>query len=248
MYTPQILVVDDNAPATESLCRYLARFGLEAFGVAGADAMRDQLQRRSIDLVVLSLTLPGFDGLDAARMLRRASNIPLIMLTARGDAADRIIGLETGADDCLARPFEPRELVARIQNVLRRAARSAGSPSANVFDTVTRFDGWQLDRGDRRLTSPAGMAIPLSNAEYQLLTTFLTQPRRVLSRDQLAVQAQGRPTGSVARSIDLLVSRLRQKLSDACGAVGEGEDGLIKTVRGDGYMLNARSVRGGVNG
>lgn len=231
MKNARILLVDADLPASALLARYLARFDMRATAVADAEAMQAQLAQEPVDLVVLSHAL----GLDVMQALRRHSDIPLILLTKRGEAADRIIGLETGADDCMTLPPEPRELVARIQVVLRRAAR--GRPSS-IDDSVTRFDGWQLDRDDRRLTSPAGLRVPLSNAEYQLLTTFLTQPRQVLSRDQLATRAQGKPAGSVARSIDLLVSRLRQKL-----AADEPATAMIRTVRGDGYTLDARSVR-----
>jgi two-component system OmpR family response regulator len=238
MTTHRILIVDDDARATATLSHYLARFDIAATGVIDAQAMQAQLLQATIQLVVLSLALPGLGGLEAVRMLRRQSNIPLILLTAPGDAADRIVGLETGADDCMARPIEPRELVARIHNVLRRAAREPATQTT-ASQTITRFDGWRLDRDERRLTSPAGTDISLSNAEFQLLATFLTQPRQVLSRDQLAERAQGRPAGSVARSIDLLVSRLRQKFADGSA---EADPPLIKTVRGDGYLLNAHSV------
>jgi two-component system OmpR family response regulator len=161
------------------------------------------------------------------------------MLTARTDLYDRIAGLESGADDYVGKPFEPRELVARIQTVLRRV-RAPSAPLAGnaALAEVVCFDGWSLHREERRLTSPQGLVVPLSNAEFRLLTTFLKTPRRLFSRDQLMEQARGRAMDSFERSIDLLVSRLRQKLAD-----DPREPSMIKTVRGAGYMFDVRSVR-----
>ncbi|WP_198969717.1 response regulator [Xylophilus sp. ASV27] len=231
---PRILVVDDDAEITTLLRDYLARFGFDVQLAGDGEAMRAQLAARPIDLLVLDIMLPGTDGLALAREVRAGSRIPIIMLTARGHPYDRVLGLELGADDYMAKPFEPRELVARIQNVLRRAEASAVAQGRDVAS----FDGWQLYRQERRLVSPQGVVVPLSNAEYRLLSTFLAMPHRLFSRDQLMEQARGRSMEAFERSIDLLVSRLRQKLADDPRAPT-----IIKTVRGGGYIFNARSVQ-----
>ena len=236
-----ILIVDDDEGITALLSDYLARFGFETHVAGDGLAMREQLAAHRIDLVVLDLMLPGEDGLVLARAIRQHSQIPIIMLTARSNAYDRVLGLECGADDYMSKPFEPRELVARIQSVLRRAGSTHEGASAALRSDVIRFDGWELHREDRCLTSPAGLVVALSNAEFRLLSTFLQMPRRLFSRDQLMEQARGRTMDSFERSIDLLVSRLRQKLADdSC------EPSMIKTVRGAGYLFNVQSVQGAV--
>ncbi|MES2879607.1 MAG: response regulator transcription factor [Pseudomonadota bacterium] len=243
MSTPphsQILIVDDDEGITTLLGEYLARFGFESHAAGDGAAMREQLAAHRIDLVVLDLMLPGEDGLMLAREVRQHSQLPIIMLTARSNPYDRVLGLESGADDYMSKPFEPRELVARIQSVLRRAGATHDGALAPLRSEVIRFDGWELHREDRCLTSPAGLVVALSNAEFRLLSTFLQMPRRLFSRDQLMEQARGRAMDSFERSIDLLVSRLRQKLADdPC------EPSMIKTVRGAGYMFNVQSVQGG---
>lgn len=201
--------------------------------------MRTVLAAHHMDLVVLDLMLPDEDGLTLARQVHQRSHIPIIMLTARSNPYDRVLGLESGADDYMSKPFEPRELVARIHTVLRRASGAQRGVAAGARHDVIRFDGWALHREDRCLTSPAGLVVALSNAEFRLLSTFLQMPRRLFSRDQLMEQARGRSMDSFERSIDLLVSRLRQKL-----AGDPLEPGMIKTVRGAGYMLNVQSVEG----
>jgi two-component system, OmpR family, response regulator len=244
-----ILIVDDDPGLTSLLCTYLARFGFETRTAGNGDEMHEQLAAHRIDLILLDLMLPGTDGLALAHGLRATSRIPIIMLTGRSNAADRVVGLEMGADDYVTKPFEPRELVARIQTVLRRTnpsnagasnARSPNGGAREAHDDVIRFDGWALDRGERQLTSPKGLLVPLSNAEFKLLSTFLKAPRRVVSRDQLMEQARGREIGALDRSIDLLVSRLRQKLVSEDRTLA-----LIKTVRGSGYMFDAKSVQRG---
>lgn len=235
----QILIVDDDEGITALLREYLARFGFDAHVACDGLVMREQLAAHHIDLVVLDLMLPGEDGLALARDLRERSQIPIIMLTARSNPYDRVLGLESGADDYISKPFEPRELVARVQTVLRRAGASHGGGSGPLRSDVIRFDGWELHREDRCLTSPAGLVVALSNAEFRLLSTFLHTPRRLLSRDQLMAQARGRAMDSFERSIDLLVSRLRQKLAD-----DPREPKMIKTVRGAGYLFNVQSVQG----
>ncbi|SDI64972.1 two-component system, OmpR family, response regulator [Pseudomonas flavescens] len=230
------LIVDDDLDIRELLVDYLARYGISSRGVGEGKAMREALQADDYDIVVLDLMLPGEDGLALCRGLRRESNIPILMLTARCEPADRVIGLELGADDYMAKPFEPRELVARIQSILRRV-RDVGDSGAAERAGPSRFDGWQLDANLRQLQSPDGLLVPLSNAEFRLLLAFLQRPRRVLSREQLLDAARGRSIEAFDRSIDLLVSRLRQKLGDDPRAPR-----LIKTVRGAGYLLDARQV------
>src|SRR5450830_893017 len=236
-----ILVVDDDADITQLLAQYLSRFGFTAHTARDADSMRMVLAAQPVDLVVLDVMLPGTDGLALARELRSRSRIPIIMLTARGDPYDRVIGLEMGADDYMSKPFEPRELVARIQTVLRRITSGQAPPPEE--SEVVHFDGWQLHRMARHLITPEGVVTPLSNAEFRLLCTFLSMPRRICSRDQLMEDARGRSMEVFERSIDLLVSRLRQKLGD-----DPREPRFIKTVRGAGYLFNVRNVQGGLGG
>jgi two-component system, OmpR family, response regulator len=235
-HMPHILVVDDDSDITDLLCDYLRQFGFATYAASNGTTMRAQMAQHPIDLLVMDLQLPGEDGLSLTKQLRQQYTIPIVMLTARGNPIDRVIGLEMGADDYMSKPFEPRELAARIQTVLRRATRH---DREDVASDVIAFDGWQLQRDSRRLISPEGLNIPLSNAEFQLLSTFLKTPRKLFTRDQLMAQACGRNKDNVARSIDLLVSRLRHKLTDDPRAPC-----MIKTVRGEGYVLNVQSVQG----
>jgi two-component system OmpR family response regulator len=230
-----ILVVDDDAEINSLLCNYLSRFGFVVHAAGDGPSMHEQLARQHIDLIVLDLQLPGEDGVSLARNLRTTNDVPIVMLTARSSPIDRVIGLEVGADDYMSKPFEPRELVARIQVVLRRARGQRDEP---VSRDVIRFDGWQLVRKERSLTSPKGLSVPLSNAEYQLLSTFLKAPRHLLTRDQLMHQTRGQGLGPEARSIDLLVSRLRHKLDDDAR-----DPTLIQTVRGGGYVFNVKQIQ-----
>lgn len=229
----RILVVDDDEEITALLGQYLERFGFQAHCAYDGASMHAQLQRHAIDLVVMDVMLPGVDGLTLARLLRQQSQIPIIMLTARAASYDCVLGLELGADDYMGKPFEPRELVARIHSVLRRHSQS--QPDAREAANV-RFDAWTLQRLERQVIDPQGTVVPLSYAEYRLLCVLLEAPRRVFSREQLMEQARGRAMDSLDRSVDLLVSRLRHKLG------GEGAS-LIKTVRGAGYMLDARHIQ-----
>lgn len=238
--TPHILIVDDDTEITSLLSEYLARFNFAVHVACDGPSMRAQLAQHSIDLVVLDVMLPGEDGLMLSREIRqRSSSLPVIMLTARSNPFDRVVGLENGADDYVSKPFEPRELVARIHTVLRRSTLAGTGPINVARSDVVCFDGWELHREDRCLTSPTGLVVALSNAEFRLLTTFLETPRRLFSRDQLMEQARGRAMDVFERSIDLLVSRLRQKLAD-----DSDEPSMIKTVRGAGYMFNVHSVQG----
>lgn len=236
-----ILLVDDDADITALLSEYLSRFNLEVHTACDADTMRQQLAQHRVDLVVLDVMLPGTDGLTLSREIRERSHIPVIMLTARSTTIDRVMGLESGADDYMGKPFEPRELVARIHTVLRRAQGAKDATPILARSDVVCFDGWELHRDERNLVSPTGLVVPLSNAEFRLLNTFLQTPRRLFSRDQLMEQARGRAMDAFERSIDLLVSRLRQKLAD-----DPNEPSMIKTVRGAGYMFNVQSVQGRV--
>jgi two-component system, OmpR family, response regulator len=192
------------------------------------------LDQARIDLIVLDLMLPGSDGLELCRNLRTRSRIPVIMLTARGDEMDRILGLEMGADDYLAKPFSSRELLARIKVVLRRVRDLPLDPLADAPERLA-FSGWLLDNRTQHLTSPDGVVIPLSNAEYRLLQVLLAHPNRALTRDQLLDLTQGRDGGPFDRSIDVLIGRLRRRLGDDAK-----QPELIKTVRGRGYLLASK--------
>ncbi len=230
---PQILVVDDDREIRTLLSEYLASNGFRTVEAADGTAMWKALDAARIDLIVLDLMMPGEDGLLLCRTLRTRSNVPVIMLTARGQPIDRIVGLEMGADDYLAKPFEPRELMARIRSVLRRT--EALPPNLESSEaTRMRFAGWTLDLTARHLINSDGVIVVLSGAEFRLLKVFLEHAKRVLSRDQLLNLTQGRDADPFERSIDLQVSRVRQKL---------GEDArdpqLIKTVRNEGYVLTA---------
>lgn len=236
---PQVLLVDDDIEITELLGEYLERFSFVTHAAGDGPGMWAQLARHPIDLIVLDVMLPGTDGLQLSREIRQHCAIPVIMLTARSNIYDRIIGLENGADDYVSKPFEPRELVARIHTVLRRVKPSAQSATDVSRSDVIHFDGWVLHRNERTLVSPTGLAVALSNAEFRLLSTFLQTPRKLFSRDQLVEQARGRAMDVFERSIDLLVSRLRHKLSD-----DPQTPSMIKTVRGAGYVFNVQSVQG----
>ncbi|WP_145002926.1 response regulator [Pseudomonas oryzihabitans] len=235
-WTSRILLVDDDPSIRELICGYLARFSISARGVGDGVEMHQALAEETFDLVVLDLMLPGEDGLSLCRSLRRDSGIPILMLTAQCEPADRILGLELGADDYMAKPFEPRELVARIQSVLRRT-QDGRTARRKAPRTSVSFDGWKLDGVLHQLHSPSGVMVPLSNAEVRLLWVFIEQPRQVLSREQLLDATRGRAIEAFDRSIDLQVSRLRSKLGDDPRAPR-----LIKTVRGEGYLFDARQI------
>lgn len=227
---PSILIVDDDRDIRTLLADYLETNGYRTHGAADGTAMWKLLDETKPDLIVLDLNMPGEDGLTLCRKLRAHSNLPVIMLTARSEPLDRILGLEMGADDYLPKPFEPRELLARIRSVLRR---SNSMPSGGMDKaSQIRFSNWTLDLTARHLLNPDGVVIMLSGAEFRLLKVFLEHPNRVLNRDQLLNLTQGRDADPFDRSIDIQISRLRQKL---------GEDArvpqIIKTVRNGGYVL-----------
>ena len=228
---PRILIVDDDREIRSLLAEYLDANGFRTLTAADGQAMRRTLDSSHVDLIVLDLTLPGEDGLTLCRDLRAQSSLPVVMLTARSAALDRILGLEMGADDYLPKPFEPRELLARIRSVLRRTQAlppNMEPPRARAM----RFAEWTLDLTARHLVNAKGVVVALSGAEFRLLKTFLEHPNRVMNRDQLLNMTQGRDADPFDRSVDLQVSRLRQKL---------GEDAkspqIIKTVRNEGYLL-----------
>ena len=229
--TDHILIVDDDAEIRSLLGRYLEKNGLRATAVGDGRAMWQALETGVFDLVVLDLMLPGDDGLTLCRMLRAKSDIPVIMLTARGEETDRIVGLEMGADDYVPKPFSARELLARIKVVLRRT-RSLPYNLHPEQQPQLRFGEWLLDTMHRQLVAPDGVVVPLSGAEYRLLRIFVGHPNRVLNRDQLVELTQGREAEALDRSIDVQVSRLRHRLRD-----DPREPRLIKTVRGEGYVL-----------
>jgi two-component system, OmpR family, response regulator len=226
-----ILIVDDDRDIRTLLAEYLDGNGLRTLTATNGAEMRRVLEESRVDLIVLDLTLPGEDGLTLCRNLRATSNVPVIMLTARGEPLDRILGLEMGADDYLAKPFEPRELFARIRSVLRRT--QALPPNMAQPDVAAmRFAGWTLDLTARHLVNRDGVVVALSGAEFRLLKVFLDHPNRVLNRDQLLELTQGRESDPFDRSVDIQISRLRQKLGDDARTPT-----IIKTVRNEGYVL-----------
>ena len=234
----RVLIVDDDDEIRDLLCNYLSDFGFDPTGVASGVAMRAAMATRHYDIVILDLMLPGEDGLSLCRQLRTNTDMPIIMLTARSEASDRVVGLELGADDYIIKPFDARELVARMHSVLRRSRGEMRQNSDGTVEDRIAFDGWTLNRTMRQLTSPQHMVVPLSNAEFRLLWAFVERPRRVLSRDQLMDAARGQLASAFDRSIDLLVSRLRQKIND-----DPKNPRLLKTVRGEGYMFDAKVLR-----
>ncbi|MBK8018301.1 MAG: response regulator [Betaproteobacteria bacterium] len=237
--TDHILIVDDDAEIRTLLARYLEKNGLRATAVGDGRAMWQALAAAVFDLIVLDLMLPGDDGLTLCRDLRARSDIPVVMLTARGEETDRVVGLEMGADDYLAKPFSARELLARIKSVLRRT-RSLPPNLRPDDDARIRFGGWTLDTQQRRLIAADGEVTALSGAEYRLLRIFVEHPNRVLNRDQLVELTQGREAEALDRSIDVQVSRLRHRLGD-----DPREPAIIKTVRGEGYVLSVSVLKGG---
>ena len=228
-----ILVVDDHSEIRDLLKRFLEQHGLRVSCARDGKEMKRLLEERELDLLVLDLMMPGEDGLTLCRELRAKSSLPIIMLTAMGEETDRIIGLEMGADDYLAKPFNPRELLARIKAVMRRT-KVEPQPAAETLTRDLRFDRWLLDINRRELVDEEGVGLSLSTAEFDLLRVFLERPQRVLSRDQLLDLARGREAVAFDRAIDTLVSRLRRKLER-----DPKNPELIKTIWGGGYLFAA---------
>lgn len=233
-----ILIVDDDRDIRTLLADYLEKQGLRCTVAADGREMRAALDAHRIDLIVLDIMMPGEDGLTLCRNLRASegpnANTPVLMLTARGEDMDRIIGLEMGADDYLPKPFVPRELYARVRAILRRARALPPNLSAAAVSQPRElhFAHWRLDTIARHLIGQDGTIVALSGAEYRILGVFLAHPQKVLSRDQLMEFTQGREADVFDRSIDLLVSRVRQRLGDSAR-----EPAIIKTVRNEGYVL-----------
>lgn len=234
--TPHILVVDDDREIRDLVARFLRNHGCRVDAVGDGRAMFRTLETGRFDLLVLDLMMPGEDGLSICRRLRQTSNLPVIMLTAVGDEADRIVGLEMGADDYLAKPFSPRELLARIRAVLRRAA-ALQRPAENG-PAVLAFDRWRLDLTKRELSDSKGTLMPLTAGEFDLLAALAEHPGRILTRDQLLDLTKGRDAIPFDRSIDVQISRLRRKIED-----DPREPALIKTVRSGGYVFTPQVVR-----
>jgi two-component system, OmpR family, response regulator len=229
-----VLVVDDDPEIRQLLRQYLEACELRPLLAASGTEMRQHFQEHRIDLVVLDVMLPQESGLDLLHWLREHTRVPVIMVTALSSPIDRVVGLEIGADDYVSKPFEPRELVARIRAVLRRApARTAGAAAGSLLPATLRFGAWRLDTGSRELRHDDGVLVPLSTSEYRLLCVFLMHPRVVLSRERLVELAHRRDLQPSDRTIDIQVYRLRQRLRDA----GEGQ--LLKTIRNSGYVLDA---------
>ena len=231
----RLLLVDDEAALREPLAEYLSRQGFAVFQAASAAEARSRLREALPDLVLLDIMMPGEDGLSLCRHLSETLTLPTILLTAKGESTDRIVGLEIGADDYVVKPFEPRELVARIRSVLRRAAKG-GPPAAEEEHFV--FEGWQLDPLKRRLIAPDGAMVSISSAEFRLLMAFVEHPRQVLDRDRLLDLVQGREAHLFDRAVDNQVSRLRRKIEP-----DSRNPTLIQTVWGGGYMLAAEVRR-----
>jgi two-component system OmpR family response regulator len=229
-----ILIVDDDAEIRDLLREYLQKQGYRVTVLPDGNNLRSLVATSPPEVIVLDLMLPGEDGLTLCRDLRARSGVPIIMLTARGEETDRIVGLEVGADDYMPKPFNPRELLARIKSVLRRARALPDNLKPEMV-AVFRFAGWTLDVATRNLTAPDGVVVPLGGTEFRLLRTFLDHPNRVLTRDQLIDLMLSRDAGPFDRAIDVQVSRLRHRLREDAR-----EPAIIKTVRGQGYVFAAR--------
>ena len=225
-----ILVVDDDREIRDLTARFLRKHGYRVDDAANGREMDAHLADGKFDLIVLDLMMPGEDGLSICRRLRSESGIPIIMLTALGEDTDRIVGLEMGADDYLPKPFNPRELLARIKAVLRRGSDTTRPPVSKGQSIV--FDGWSVDIGKRTLTDPQGALVALTAGEFDLLVALAERPQRVLSRDQLLDLTRGREAGPFDRSVDVQLSRLRRKIE-----ADPKDPKIIKTVRGGGYMF-----------
>jgi DNA-binding response OmpR family regulator len=229
----KILVVEDDPTVSSFIEEYLGSQGYQVSTAKDGTGMRHVLSRQEVDLVILDLMLPGEDGLELAREIRSHSDVPIVMVTGRSDTVDRVVGLEMGADDYIPKPFEARELLARIRSVLRRSQKTvAAKEETKPRQNKAGFAGWNLDLGRRRLTSADGEEVRLTSAEFDLLVAFVNNPDKVLTRDRLLDLVYGREMFPFERSIDVLVMRLRGKIE-----LDRGNPMLIKTVRGAGYIF-----------
>lgn len=230
-----LLLVDDERTLREPLAAYLVKQGFAVREAESAAAARSAIAAYPPDLVLLDVMMPGEDGLSLCRHLVESRAIPTILLTAKGEPTDRIVGLEIGADDYVVKPFEPRELVARIRSVLRRAAKA---PAPAEDEALYEFEGWRLDPLKRRLTDPEGTTVPISTAEFRLLTAFLDRPKQVIDRDRLLDLVQGREAHLFDRAVDNQISRLRRKIE-----ADSRNPHFVQTVRGGGYRFAADVTR-----
>ncbi len=233
-----ILIVDDDPQIRLLVSRFLQRQGYQVSAAPDGRAMFQVMARGPVDLVILDVMLPGESGFDLCRAARATTQVPIIMLTARGGEGDRIAGLEVGADDYVTKPFSPGELLARVRAVLRRMRGRPASSEPRGSDVVG-FEGWSLDLRRRELTSPQGALVDLSSGEFDMLVTFIEHANRVLSRDMLMEVAKTRAPDPFDRAVDVQVSRLRRKLSG-----GAEDNGMIKTIRGAGYMFTPQITSG----
>lgn len=233
---PHLLLVEDQRSIREPLAQFLGKQGFRVTHVGDAQSARARLAAYAIDLAILDIMMPGEDGLSLTRHIRATSDVPVILLTARAEETDRIVGLEMGADDYVVKPFSPRELAARVKVVLRRASAGArqNPPEANSY----AFAGWVLKTGERALIDSGGVSVALSTGEYHLLLALVQRPRQVLTRDQLLDLTQGREAQAFDRAIDNQISRLRRKIETDTKAPE-----IIKTVWGGGYTLAAEVTR-----
>ena len=229
-----VIVVDDDPSVRQMVCDYLTDNDVRVTALATGRDISEVMQRETIDLVILDLRLPGEDGMQIARKLREESELPIIMLTGRKDEADRVMGLELGADDYVTKPFSPRELLARIRALLRRSRAQETVADGLTKVRAYRFSGWELNVRLRRLTAPQGQNVSLTNSEFNLLVAFLAAPQRVLSRDQLLDLSRLHNDEVYDRSIDVQVGRLRKKLEPDAA-----QPKLIRTERGAGYVFTA---------
>ena len=231
-----VLVVEDDAAMRHLISRLLRENGFRSTGVRDGREMWETLRNTEVDLVLLDVMLPGDSGLELLRDLRAEHGaLPVVMVTAKGSEADRVLGLDLGADDYLPKPFGRRELLARVRAVLRRTrtpTEAPAEPAARAIVQRVRFDGWTVDLARREVLAPGGTVVDLSGAEYDLLLAFLEHPHRVLARNQILELSRGRLADPNDRSVDVLVSRLRRKLEGETGGTA-----MIKTVRGAGYMF-----------
>jgi DNA-binding response OmpR family regulator len=229
-----VLVIDDDPSVRQMIADYLGDNDMKVSTLPGGQALRDVMERNTVDLLILDLKLPGEDGMQIARQLRVDSDIPIIMLTGRKEEADRVMGLELGADDYLTKPFSPRELLARIRALLRRSRTHETVADGLARIRAYRFAGWELNVRLRRLMSRQGQSIPVTNSEFNLLVAFLAAPQRVLSREHLLNASRLHNDEVYDRSIDVQVGRLRKKI-----APEDGQAQLIRTERGVGYVFTA---------